>query len=80
MNDQKDRMTGLRQVSLLTAIPALLVIGPLIGLWLGRYLDQRFGTEPYLLVVFVVLGFVASGRETWKLIKLASDTEAHNKK
>ena len=80
MTKDKDRMTGLRQISLLTAIPALLVIGPLIGLWVGRYLDGRLGTEPYMLVLFVVLGFVASGRETWKLIKLASDTEARNKK
>jgi len=80
MNDKKDRMTGLRQISLLTAIPALLVLGPLIGLWVGRYLDRRLDTEPYMLVLFVVLGFVASGLETWKLIKLASDTEAHNKK
>jgi len=80
MNDKKDRMTGLRQISLLTAIPALLVLGPLLGLWVGRYLDRRLDTEPYMLVLFVVLGFVASGRETWKLIKLASHTEAHNKK
>jgi F0F1-type ATP synthase assembly protein I len=80
MTKEKDRMTGLRQISLLTAIPALLVIGPLIGLWVGRYLDGRLGTEPYMLVLFVALGFVASGRETWKLIKLASDTEAGNKK
>ena len=80
MNDKKDRMTGLRQISLLTAIPALLVLGPLLGLWVGRYLDRRLDTEPYMLVLFVVLGFVASGREIWKLIKLASDTEAHNKK
>ena len=80
MNDQKERLTGLKQVSLLTAIPALLVIGPLIGFWVGRYLDQRFGTEPYLLVLFIVLGFVASGRETWKLIKLASSVEARDKK
>ena len=75
-----DRNAGLKQVALLTAIPAVMVIGPLIGLWVGRYLDGRWGTDPYLLVLFVVLGFVASGRETWKLIKQASRMEARDKK
>jgi len=26
-----------------------------------------------MMVLFIVLGFIASGRETWKLIKLASE-------
>jgi len=73
MKPDRERLAGLKQVSLLTAIPILLVVGPLIGWWVGSYLDGRFGTEPYLMVLFIVLGFVASGRETWKLIKLASD-------
>jgi F0F1-type ATP synthase assembly protein I len=72
MKLDRERLEGLRQVSLLTAIPIILVIGPLIGWWVGTYLDGRFGTEPYMMVLFIVLGFVASGRETWKLIKLAS--------
>jgi F0F1-type ATP synthase assembly protein I len=74
MSKKGDRTAGLRQISLLTAIPMLLVIGPLIGWWVGQYLDRRWDTEPYMMVLFIVLGFVASGRETWKLIKLASES------
>jgi len=75
----QDRFHGLRQVSLLTAIPILLVLGPIIGWWFGSFLDRRWGTAPYLMIVFIVLGFVASGRETWKLIKLASGPDVANK-
>lgn len=72
MNQDK-RNAGLRQIALLTAIPTLLLLGPLIGWWFGSYLDRRWGTDPWMMVLFIVLGFVASGRETWKLIKLASE-------
>jgi len=78
MARDQDRYRGLRQVSLLTAIPVLLVLGPVIGWWFGSFLDRRWGTSPYLMMVFIVLGFVASGRETWKLIKLASGPEEQN--
>jgi F0F1-type ATP synthase assembly protein I len=78
MGKDTDRYRGLKQVSLLTAIPVLLVIGPIIGWWFGSFLDRRWGTSPYLMMVFIVLGFVASGRETWKLIKLASGPDNRN--
>jgi F0F1-type ATP synthase assembly protein I len=61
----------MRQIALLTAIPAILLVGPVLGWWAGSYLDRKFATDPWLMIVGIVLGFVASGRETWKLIKLA---------
>lgn len=72
MREERDRQAGMRQIALLTSIPAVLLVGPLLGWWFGSFLDRRFGTAPYLMIAFIVLGFAASGRETWKLIKLAS--------
>ena len=65
----------MRQIALLTAIPALLVVGPILGWWAGSYLDRKWSTAPWLMIVGIVLGFVASGRETWKLIKLAQSDD-----
>jgi F0F1-type ATP synthase assembly protein I len=79
MSLDQERTRGLRQIALLTAIPALMVLGPLIGWWFGRFMDERWGTEPWLMVVGIVLGFIASGRETWKLIKLASGPDTTEK-
>ena len=79
MNEPKGTERGrwLRPIGILTTIPFLLMFGPLIGFYAGDWLDQKFGTEPYLMVLMIVLGFVASGREVWGLIKRASrDTDA----
>ncbi|HUU46934.1 MAG TPA: AtpZ/AtpI family protein [Acidobacteriota bacterium] len=62
----------MRPVGLLTAIPFVLMFGPLIGYFVGEWLDRKWGTEPYLMVTLIVLGFIASGREVWGLIKRAS--------
>ena len=62
----------LRPIGLLTAIPFLLLVGPLIGYFAGDWLDRRFNTEPWFMVILIALGFVASGREVWSLIRQAS--------
>jgi F0F1-type ATP synthase assembly protein I len=67
----KEKTKLARQVGILTVIPFVLLSGPAIGYLLGSWLDGRFGTEPALLILFLLLGFVASGRETYRLIKLA---------
>lgn len=61
-----------RPVGLLTTIPFVMMFGPLIGFFVGEWLDQKLGTKPYLMVLLIVLGFVASGREVWGLIKRAA--------
>lgn len=78
MGEDRERLAGLRQIALLTTIPAILMVGPVLGWWFGSYLDRRFGTAPYLMITFLALGFVASGKETWRLIKLASPPEHKN--
>ena len=66
----------IRQVGLLGTVPILLAVGPVVGFLIGRWLDGKFGTEPYLMIVFLIFGFVASGKEVWKIIKQAEkDTD-----
>lgn len=69
----------MRPVGLLTAIPFVLLFGPLIGYFIGDWLDKKFDTAPWLMSIFIGLGFVASGREVWGLIKRAS-RETDNEK
>ncbi|NNF07575.1 MAG: AtpZ/AtpI family protein [Candidatus Eisenbacteria bacterium] len=57
---------------MLTMIPFLLGASPVIGFFMGRWLDGRLGTEPVLRFVFLGLGFVAGVRETVKVVKKAS--------
>lgn len=43
----------------------------MVGFFIGRWLDQKLGTEPFLLVLFLIFGFVASGKEVYRIIKRA---------
>ncbi len=72
--DEKD-YRFIRQVGLLTTIPLMLLSGPLIGFLIGNYIDKRFGTAPWFMVLFVCLGFVASIRQTIAIIKKASNNK-----
>ena len=68
----KEQARLARQIGLLTAIPSILLAGPAVGFLAGSWLDRRFGTAPIFLIILIIIGFVAAGRETYKLIQRAS--------
>ena len=76
--DDREREKQLRQIGLYTAIPALLIAGPLVGYFGGSWLDGKLDTEPWISVVGLFLGFVASGREIASLIKKAQALDKQN--
>ena len=67
--DRDPRYGALRSAGLLLAIPTLLIVSPLVGFFLGNWLDRRFKTAPWLMIVGLVLGFVAAGRETMRIYR-----------
>jgi F0F1-type ATP synthase assembly protein I len=67
--------SGYAQIALLGAVPAILVAAPLIGFFAGKWLDGKCGTEPYIGIAGVILGFVAAGREIYHLVKKAQALE-----
>ena len=77
---KRKRANDLRQVSLLAAVPAILTVGPLIGFFAGKWADDRWGTEPYLMIAGVVLGFGGAGIEIGKLVKKSSAIEKEKEK
>jgi F0F1-type ATP synthase assembly protein I len=58
------RFEGLRSAGLLLAIPTILIVAPLVGFFIGQWCDRRFGTSPWLVILGLILGFTAAGRET----------------
>lgn len=68
----RERARLARQVGILTAIPFILLAGPLIGYLAGSWLDRRFSTAPLFLIILIIVGFAGAARETYKLIQLAS--------
>jgi F0F1-type ATP synthase assembly protein I len=50
-----------------------MAVGPLIGFFIGRWLDNKLGTEPYLMIAFITFGFVAAGKEIYGIVKRVSN-------
>lgn len=70
-NGDEKNYRFVRQVGLLTTIPVMLLSGPLIGFLIGDYIDKRFGTTPWFMIVCLTLGIVASIRQTINIIRKA---------
>lgn len=77
-NEQK--YSALRSASILLAIPTLLIVAPLVGGWLGAWLDGRFKTSPWLLILGLILGFFAAGRETYLIYRRYQAEEERDKR
>ena len=73
--DPSDKYKHAKQLGLLTVIPAMLAVAPLIGFFMGSRIDRWFGTAPVFKLIFLAVGFVAGVRETISLIKKSQATE-----
>jgi ATP synthase protein I len=69
---EDDRYRAARQVGLLTTIPALLTVSPLVGFFIGRFIDGKLHTDSIFTILFLVLGFVAGGIQVARVIRLAN--------
>ena len=74
-NMDPKKATAWRQIALLSSIPFILALAPIVGYFLGKFLDQKFRTQPWLSIVLLALGFVAGVRETVKIIKLSQQED-----
>jgi F0F1-type ATP synthase assembly protein I len=57
-------MTGLA-----LAIPGIMLAAPIVSCLIGVWLDRKFGTGSKLTIIFLILGLLAGGRETFRLIR-----------
>jgi hypothetical protein len=71
-------MGRLQQVGLLTAIPTVLLVGPVLGYWLGAAADRRWPIAPWGMAGGIVLGLFTSARITAQLIRQARELPHHD--
>ena len=48
----------------------------ILGLFIGQYLDGLLGTEPWLLLVFLLLGAAAGFRRLYRLLKEVGESNS----
>lgn len=78
--DPRRDNSGLRSAGLLLAIPSLLLVSPLVGFFLGKFVDRWLETEPAWSIVGVVLGFIAAGREIYLIIRRVQAEEERDRR
>lgn len=61
----------IKQAGLLTAIPFVLLVGPVGGYYLGLALDARWSYAPWGMGMGIALGLLSSARVTIQLIRQA---------
>lgn len=69
-SDPRARRT--RVLAGLAGIPTTLTIGALLGFFAGRWLDTRFGTEPWLQLILLGLGLASAVRTAHRQLKRVS--------
>ena len=70
-NDRK----WIRGVGFASSIGILLVACTVVGWLFGTWLDKRLGTEPWMMLVFSVLGIAAGFYETFRfIIRMSKDS------
>lgn len=69
----------LKQLGIVTTIPIILLVGPSIGFFVGRWLDRKSHIYPWFTIIFLTLGFIASAREIIRLLKQISKEDAQSK-
>lgn len=50
-------------------LPFVLSVPPIVGWAIGSFFDEHFGTTPYIMYLFLVLGVAAALREFTRIIK-----------
>ena len=72
---QNRKETPVGKATMAIMIPTTLAASVLVGAFAGNWLDDRFGTGPWLMLLFVVMGSVAGIRQTIQILKRIQDSE-----
>ena len=66
MTDKQDRKLFFRELGRYSALGLEMSASVLIGLAIGYYLDKWLGTGPWLMVLWIGIGFAAGVRSLYR--------------
>ncbi len=71
--EEKDRNL-IRMLGALSTVGLTMVFATVIGLFIGYQLDKVFGTSPWLMGIFLLLGLIAGFRNLFVHVKKSQET------
>jgi len=69
----EDSKKAIKHLAVISSLGLAMGISIAIGALLGYYLDNRFETRPWCLIIFLGLGIAAAFRNLYILYKKARD-------
>jgi len=78
MTRKRGRLRSLTGMALVSVIGIQLAVSTIVGAGIGYLLDRWLGTEPWLLVLFFILGTIAGFREMLRTVSQVSDDEGRD--
>ncbi|MCL1864101.1 MAG: AtpZ/AtpI family protein [Defluviitaleaceae bacterium] len=66
---KQDRKNIARAIGYMTHIAVTMAVCVLMGVLLGMFLDNRFGTDPWLVIVFSIIGCMAAFKSMFDIAK-----------
>jgi len=76
--EEKDRKF-IRMIGVLSTVGITLVAATVIGFYAGYALDRFFGTSPWLMLVFLLLGIAAGFKNLFDQVKKIQDLDDSTK-
>lgn len=73
MNEEEKQRKQMEMMISYTTLPFVLAIPPIVGWYIGSWLDKSFETSPYMMYILIVLGIVGGGREFYRIVKKYQD-------
>lgn len=75
MDDKNRKHRRTQAILNYVTLPFVLSVPPIIGWYIGSWLDRYFEIAPYCMYIFLVLGFVAGVREFYRIVTKYKDEE-----
>ena len=72
VDDSDPRARRMRVLGGLAGIPTVLAVGALVGFFAGRWIDHRFGTDPWFQLILLGLGLASSVRTARRQLQRVS--------
>lgn len=67
-NHNEDDKINIKQISIFITIPFVIAIPPIIGWFIGNFLDKWLHTEPFLTYFMILCGIIAGIRELYRIL------------
>lgn len=67
--DEDEKRKRAKLMGIYMTIPFILGVTPIIGWAIGSWLDKRLGTDPFLMYLLLIIGFIAGVREFYRIVK-----------